>query len=47
MQKLKMFIWGKGGRVFGSYVFHEDVKVDPNKIKAMMDWMISKTMNSI
>jgi hypothetical protein len=26
---------------------HEGVKVDPNKIKAMMDWTIPKTLNNL
>jgi hypothetical protein len=28
-------------------VSHEGVKVDPNKIKAMMDWPIPKTLNNL
>jgi hypothetical protein len=39
-----MFLWGEGGRVF---VSHEGVKVDPNKIKAMMDWTIPKTWKNL
>ena len=31
----------------GHIVYHEGVKVDPNKIKAMMDWMIPKTLKSL
>jgi hypothetical protein len=31
----------------GHIVSHEGVKVDPNKIKAMMDWPIPKTLNNI
>ena len=30
----------------GHIVSHERVKVDPNKIKAMMDWPIPKTLNN-
>ena len=28
-------------------VSHESVKVDPNKIKAIMEWTIPKTLNNI
>jgi hypothetical protein len=28
-------------------VSHEGVKMDPNKIKAMMEWLIPKTLNNI
>jgi hypothetical protein len=28
-------------------VSHEGVKVDPNKIKAMMDWSIPKTLKNL
>ena len=31
----------------GHIVSHEGVKVDPSKIKAMIDWMIPKTLNNI
>ena len=31
----------------GHIVSHEGVKVDLNKIKAMMDWTIPKTLNSL
>jgi hypothetical protein len=31
----------------GHIVSHEGVKVDPNKIKAMMDWLIPKTLKSL
>ena len=31
----------------GHIVSHEGVKVDPNKIKAMMDWMIPKTLKNL
>ena len=31
----------------GHIVSHEGVKVDPNKIKAMMDWLIPKTLNNL
>ena len=31
----------------GHIVSHEDVKIDPNKIKAMMDWPIPKTLKNL
>jgi hypothetical protein len=31
----------------GHIVSHEGVKVDPNKIKAMMEWPIPKTLNKL
>ena len=31
----------------GHIVSHEGVKLDPNKIKSMMDWMIPKTLNNL
>ena len=31
----------------GHIVSHESVKVDPNKIKYMMEWTIPKTLNNI
>jgi len=31
----------------GHIVSHEGVKVDPNKIKAMMDWPIPKTLKNL
>ena len=31
----------------GHIVSHEGVKVDPNKIKVMMDWMIPKTLKNL
>ena len=42
-----MFLWSEGGRVFGHIVSHEGVKVDPNKIKAMMDWLIPKKLKNL
>ena len=32
---------------FGHIVSHEGVKVDPNKIKSMMDWSIFETLKNI
>ena len=31
----------------GHILSHEGVKVDPNKIKAMMDWLIPKTLKNL
>ena len=31
----------------GHIVSHEGVKVDPNKIKSMMDWSIPKTLKNL
>jgi hypothetical protein len=31
----------------GHIVSHEGVKVDPNKIKAMMNWLIPKTLKNL
>jgi hypothetical protein len=31
----------------GHIVSHEGVKVEPNKIKAMMDWPIPKTLKNL
>jgi hypothetical protein len=31
----------------GHIISHEGVKVDPNKINAMMDWMIPKTLKNL
>jgi hypothetical protein len=31
----------------GHIVFHEGVKVDPNKVNAMMDWPIPKKLNNV
>jgi hypothetical protein len=42
-----MFFWSKGGRVLVHIVSHKGVKVDPNKIKAMMDWPIPKTLKNL
>jgi hypothetical protein len=42
----KCFFGVKGVEYLGHIVSHEGVKVDPNKIKAMMDWPISKTLKN-
>jgi hypothetical protein len=31
----------------GHIVYHEGVKVDPNKIKSMMVWLIPKTLKNL
>ena len=43
----KCFFEVKEVEYLGHIVSHENVKVDPNKIKAMMDWLISKTLNNL
>jgi hypothetical protein len=40
----KCFFGVKEVEYLGHIVSHEGVKVDPNKIKAMMDWPIPKTL---
>ena len=43
----KCFFRVKEVEYLGHIVSHEGVKVDPNKIKAMMDWPIPKTLNNL
>jgi hypothetical protein len=43
----KFFFGVKDVDYLGHIVSHEGVKVDPNKIKAMMDWMILKTLKNL
>jgi hypothetical protein len=43
----KCFFGVKEVVYLGHIVSHEGVKVDPNKIKAMMDWMIPKTLKNL
>jgi hypothetical protein len=43
----KCFFGVKEVEYLGHIVSHEGVKVDPNKIKAMMDWTIPKTLKNI
>jgi hypothetical protein len=43
----KCFLGVKEVEYLGRIVSHEGVKVDPNKIKAMMDWSIPKTLNNL
>jgi hypothetical protein len=43
----KCFFGVKEVDYLGHIVSHEGVKVDPNKIKAMMDWPIPKTLNNL
>ena len=42
-----MFLGVKEVEYLGHIVSHEGVNVDPNKIKAMMDWSIPKTLKNI
>jgi hypothetical protein len=42
----KYFFGVKEVEYLGHIVSHEGVKVDPNKIKAMMDWPIPKTLKN-
>ena len=43
----KCFFGLKEVEYLGLIVSHECVKVDPNKIKLMMDWAIPKTLKNI
>ena len=43
----KCFFGVKEVEYLGHIVSHEGVKVDPNKIKTMMDWMIPKTLKTL
>jgi len=43
----KFFFGVKEVEYLGHIVSHEGVKVDPNKIKAMMDWSIPKTLKNL
>jgi hypothetical protein len=43
----KCFFGVKEVEYLGHIVYHEGVKVDPNNIKAMMDWSIPKTLNNL
>ena len=43
----KCFFGVKEVEYLGHIVSHEGVKVDPNKIKAMMDWLILKTLKNL
>jgi hypothetical protein len=43
----KCFFGVKEVEYLGHIVSHEGVKVDPNKIKAMMDWTIPKTLKNL
>jgi hypothetical protein len=43
----KCFFGVKEVEYLGHIVSHEGVKVDLNKIKAMMDWSIPKTLNNL
>jgi hypothetical protein len=43
----KCFFGVKEVEYLGHIVSHEGVKVDPNKIKAMMEWPIPKTLKNL
>jgi hypothetical protein len=43
----KCFFGVKEVEYLGHIVSHEGVKVDPNKIKAMMEWTIPKTLKNL
>jgi hypothetical protein len=43
----KCFFGVKEVEYLGHIVSHEGFKVDPNKIKAMMDWLIPKTLKNL
>jgi hypothetical protein len=42
----KCFFWVKEVEYLGHIVSHESVKVDPNNIKSMVDWLIPKTLKN-
>ena len=42
-----MFLWSEEVDYLGHILSHEGVKVDPNKIKATMDWPIPKTLKNL
>jgi hypothetical protein len=44
---MKMFLWEKEVDYLGHIVSHEGIKVNPNNIKAMMDWSIPKTLKNL
>jgi hypothetical protein len=43
----KCFFGVKEVEYLGHIVSHEGFKVDPNKINAMMNWSIPKTLNNL
>jgi hypothetical protein len=43
----KCFFGVKEVEYLGHIVCHEGVKVEPNKIKAMMEWLIPKTLKNL
>jgi hypothetical protein len=43
----KYLFWVNEVEYLGHIVSHEGVKVDPNKIKAMMDWKIPKKLKNL
>ena len=43
----KCFIGVQEVEYLGHIVYHEGVKVDPTKIKAVMDWLIPKILKNI
>jgi hypothetical protein len=43
----KCFFWVKEINYLGHIVSHEGLKVDPNNIKAMMEWSIPKTLKAL
>ena len=43
----KCFFGVKEVEYLGHIIYHEGVKVEPNKIKAMMDWSIPKTLKNL
>jgi hypothetical protein len=46
MQTFQICLWCfKSG--IGHIVSHESIKVNPNKIKALVDWPVSKTLKCL
>ena len=47
VRPFKCTFWVQEVEYLGHIVSHEGVKVDPNKIKVIMEWPIPKTLTNI